>query len=221
MKKNRIGKLKLFLIKIIPLVPLADEIITKLNFATAEEAKRAYEEIPFWGRRKIRKVIASNWDNLSFIEFTTITCADEARKTYRNSRPDSKIREIIAIKWEELSFIEIKAAKTVDQVKRANRDSQPGSKAEKFSVTKWDDLSLKQVLEVNTIDEIRRSINFSRPNSKAEKIGKNKEDKILLELISKTQNVTEVQEIRRSYVFSGNERINNAIKKKIEELSEK
>lgn len=215
MRKN-IGKLKLFLTKIIPFVPLADEIIINLNFITADEAQKTYEELPFLGRRKISKIIAVNWDNLSSIEFTIITTADEARKAYRNSRPGSKIKETIAIKWEELSFIEINAAKTVDQARRANHDSPQDSKAQKASIIKWDELSLKDILAANTIDEIRRAITFSRSGSKAEKIGKNKKEKILLELISKAKTITEVQDIRRNYVFFGNEKVNEAINLKIE-----
>lgn len=221
MKKNSIGNLKLFLNKIIPFIPLADEIISELNFITAGEAQKAYEELPFLGRRKIKKIIAVNWDNLSSIEFTIITTADEARKAFRNSRPGSKIRETIATKWDELSLVEIDNAKTVDQARRANRDSRPGSESEKVSIIKWDELSLKQVFNANTIDEIRTAIIFSRSGSKAEKIGKQKEEKILLELISKTNTVAEVQEIRRSYVTSSNEKVNEAIKNKIDELSRK
>lgn len=221
MKKKSIGKLKLFLTKIIPFIPLADEIISELNFITAEEAKKAYEELPFLGRRKIKKIIVTHWDNLSFLEFSTITTADEARKAFRNSRPGSKIREIIAISWDKLSFDEIDNAKTVDQARRANRDSRPGSEAEKVSIIKWDELSLKQVFNANTIDEIRTAIIFSRSGSKAEKIGKQKEGRILLELISKAKTRAETQEIRRNYVYSSNEKINEAIKNKIDELSEK
>lgn len=221
MKKNSIGKLKLFLTKIIPFIPLADEIITELNFVTAEEAQKAYEELPFLGRRKIRKIIVIHWDNLSFLELATITTADEARKAFRNSRPGSKIREIIAISWDKLSFDEIDNAKTVDQIRRANRDSRPGSESEKISITKWDELSLKQVFDANTIDEIRTAITFSRSGSKAEKIGKQKEERILLELIKETNTIAGIQGIRRNYVTSSNEKVNEAVKNKIDKLSEK
>ncbi|MDD3002995.1 MAG: hypothetical protein PHS06_03970 [Candidatus Shapirobacteria bacterium] len=183
------------------------------------QAREVYENTLFFSGRKIRKIVAVIWDNFSSIEIDTINTADQARKSYRNSRPGSKIRETIAIKWDELSFIEINAAKTVDQARRANRDSRPGSKSEKVSIIKWDELSLKQVLDINTIDEIRRAITFSRPGSKAEKIGKDKEEKILLELISKASNVAKVQEIRRNYLSSSNEKIKKAIDVKIEELS--
>ncbi|MDD4135559.1 MAG: hypothetical protein PHN66_00645 [Candidatus Shapirobacteria bacterium] len=181
MKKNSIGKLKLFLTKIIPFIPIPNEVISELNF----------------------------------------TSADEARKAYRNSRSGSKIRKIIAISWDKLSFNEIDNTKTVDQIRRANRDSRPGSEAEKVSTTKWDELSLKQVFDANTIDEIRTAITFSRSGSKAEKIGKQKEERILLELIKETNTIAGIQGIRRNYVTSSNEKVNEAVKNKIDKLSEK
>ena len=212
-------KIKILLIKIKNVLVGTNQNVDMIT--NIYQAREAYEKTPFFSGRKIRKIVAVVWDNFSSIEFTTVTTADQARKAYRNSRPDSKIRKIIAFKWDDLSFIEINAAKTVNQVKRANHDSRPGSKAEKVSIIKWDELSLKQVSDANTIDEIRRVNIYSRPGSKAEKDSHIKQDKILLKLISEAKTVAEVQGISRNYLLSSNEKIKEAIDKKIEELSKK
>ena len=220
MRKN-IGKLKLFLTKIIPFIPLANEVIIKLDvIITTDEAKKAHEEAPFFGRRKIRKIIDPIWDKLSFVEIDTIgDDAYRARRVHNNCRSGSNPQKLTITIWDGISDTQIRAATNVDQARRANNDSRPGSKAEKDSVIKWDELSLKQVSDANTIDEIKRASVYSRPGSKAEKDSHPKQDKILLKLISEAKTVTEVQVISRNYLPFGNEKIKEAANKKIQELS--
>ena len=210
-------KIKILLIKIknalIGISPNVDEI------TNIYQARDVYENMSFFCSHKTRKIIAAKWDDFSSIELAIITTADQARKAYRNSRPNSKTRKIIAPKWDELSFIEIDSAKTVEQARRACHDSRPGSKAEKKSIIKWDELSLKQVSNANTIDDIKRANVYSRTGSKAEKDSYFKQDKILLKLISEAKAVTDIQVISRNYLSFGNEKIKEAINKKIEELS--